>query len=138
MKELYFFREMPRYITVGIVVWGIELAVFYALYYTALFGLILSNVIARSVSSLIGFFLHKNFTFSFDKRADITHIAKYTLLVMFNIPANTAILYILQNLFNNPLCKPMADTIIVICSFLFTKIFIFSKKHNNREQEWNL
>lgn len=133
MKKLYFFREMPRYIFVGIVVWGIELAVFYTLYYMAFFGLILSNVIARSVSSLIGFFLHKNFTFSFDKRIDVAHVTKYTLLVMFNIPANTGILYILQNLFNNPLCKPMADIIIVICSFLFTKIFIFSKKHNNRE-----
>lgn len=130
MKIFTVFGELHRYVIVGVVVWSIELAIFYLLFYGGILGLVFANVLARTVSSFAGFFMHKSFTFTFDGKINTTHALKYIVLVCVNIPINTALLYAMQGLVDSPLCKPISDIVVIMGSFLVTKIYIFGKNRS--------
>jgi putative flippase GtrA len=135
MRFFATFGELPRYIIVGIIIWCIELSIFYILYYGSLLGLVFANILARIASSFIGFFMHRSFTFAFEGKLNTTRVLSYTVLVLLNIQINTMLLYLMQALVNSPFCKPIADIIVIIGSFLFTKAYVFANKHSIKHKE---
>ena len=61
-------RQLLRYVGVGLVVTGVDFVVFLAGVMAAPRLVLLANVVAKLASGVLGFLLHRQFTFSWNHR----------------------------------------------------------------------
>ena len=87
-------------------------------------NIILSNIIARIISSIANFLINKNMVFKSNKNIKI-EIIKYYFLVIIILIINTIILKILSSIINPYLSKIITELSLFILSFIIQKKFIF-------------
>jgi len=117
-----------RYVLVGGVVYVFDFLVFsiFVLINNELYAA--GNVISRVLGALLGFFLHRSWTFKTKYRhSKDRQLLMYIFLLSVNILVSTLLLYILVDLMllNEFHARIIIDSIIIIFTFAVSKLFIF-------------
>lgn len=129
-------RETSRYIIVGGIIYVADFLIYLLVvtFSTSLF--IEGNIIGRIVGAIIGFFLHKHWTFK-GKQIHSTkkQIVNYFLLLLFNIFLSSTLLagfnlywYSLGSIWS----RIFTDVLIIIFTFVCSR-FIFRRHKVNKD-----
>jgi len=122
-----------RYGLVGIVIYAIE----YLVYLTLIFGLavipVYSNMAAKVVAGLIGYFLHRKFTFQKQSSHDVhSDLLKYVICLAINIPVAGIVFYSVSLLgYGLNVTKIIADVICILIAYLQSRYLVFKPAVNN-------
>lgn len=121
-------RDDGRYILVGGIIYAFDFLIFsiFVLIDSDLY--VIGNIVARILGALLGFFLHRNWTFKTEyKLTKKNQLFMYLLLLLGNIFASSFLLFILVDLLliNELYARIITDAIIIIFTFLISKFFIF-------------
>ena len=136
MKELFIllkkYEELLIYIFVGVLTTLVNMIVYY--YFTRIinFSLYTSNIIAWIVAVLFAFFSNKFIVFkSIDKRFKtiFKEGISFTSMRILSLGLEMITLYILISIFswNDMVVKLIAQIIVTISNYIFSKLFIFKK-----------
>lgn len=122
-------KSVTRYFITGGIVYLVDVLTFSLIvlatpdYYQA------ANIVARLTGAIIGFFLHKYFTFSDNQqtRNKKTQLFQYTVLFTTNICFSAALLYLLIDQFrSNPfVARIITDVLVISASYLVSRYIIF-------------
>ncbi len=85
---------------------------------------ILSNIIARIISSISNFLINRNIVFKSFKNIKL-EIGKYFSLVILNLTLNTILLKLLSHIISPYIAKIMVELLLFILSFKIQKKYIF-------------
>ena len=101
--------------------------------------LVISNVIARVISSSVNFTLNRKFVFK-NKDSLWASALKYFSLAAFILLANTLILRLLVNSLgmNKMLAKVLTEIVLYVLSWLVQRFFVFNKKTSPKEKKSEL
>ncbi len=122
-------NESGRYILVGGVVYVFDFLIFsfFVFFNTDLY--LIGNIVARISGALLGFLLHRNWTF----RAEYKHnkknqLFRYMSLLSVNILSSSILLFILVDLvlLGELYARIITDIAIITFTFVISKLFIFS------------
>lgn len=136
MKELFIllkkYEELLIYIFVGVLTTLVNMIVYY--YFTRIinFSLYTSNIIAWIVAVLFAFFSNKFIVFkSIDKRFKtiFKEGISFTSMRILSLGLEMITLYILISIFswNDMVVKLIAQIIVTVSNYIFSKLFIFKK-----------
>lgn len=122
-------NESGRYILVGGVVYVFDFLIFSFFVFVNADLYVIGNIVARISGALLGFFLHRNWTF----RAEYKHNKKnqlfmYMSLLSVNILSSSMLLFILVDLIllGELYARIITDIVIVAFTFIISKLFIFN------------
>lgn len=123
-------NESGRYILVGGVVYVFDFLIFSSFVFINTDLYLIGNIVARISGALLGFFLHRNWTF----RAEYKHNKKnqlvmYISLLSVNIISSSILLFILVDLIllGELYARIITDTVIIAFTFIISKLFIFKE-----------
>lgn len=132
--SLRIFKQFIKFAASSIIGFCVDMILYTILIYCLpeelAFKLIVANVIARVVSSLVNFTLNLKFVFKLKKGKVLKYAGKYFGLAAVNLVLNTTFLSLLVKTagLNEILCKILVETVLFICSYLVQKVFIFKAK----------
>ena len=98
--------------------------IIYSLILTISKNIILSNIVARIISSITNFSINKNIVFK-EKSNLKKQILKYFSLVIIILFLNTTLLKLISHIINPYLSKLIIELILFILSYLIQKKYIF-------------
>jgi putative flippase GtrA len=115
-----------RYVTVGSVSALVEFLIFTGLVERADFPVMLSNVIAVSTVTVLGFAGHKWFTFR-DGRTSTPQAVLYLCQVGINFVLNNVLVYLFVELMRIPpvVAKPLQLALCLVFTFSFSRFVVF-------------
>ncbi len=122
------FHQMLRYGIVGGVVYVSDFATYAAVLWGLPSAYLAANMAGKGVGAVVGFILHKNFTFSWEQKTGAAYQAlAYGLLFGVNIATSSTLLWALVGLagFNAYLIKPIVDLVVIATSFLAGRLWIY-------------
>ena len=91
---------------------------------------ILSNILARIISSIVNYVLNKRIVFK-SKNSKVIEIIKYYSLAVVILIVNTLILKLLSNYIYPLIAKLLTELILFIISFIIQKKYIFKGSDKN-------
>ncbi len=136
MKELYIiskkYKELITYIFVGVLTTIVNLVIYYIFTRICNFSPYTSNIIAWIVAVLFAFFSNKFIVFkSIDKRFKtiFKEGISFTSMRILSLGLEMITLYILISIFswNDMVVKLIAQIIVTVSNYIFSKLFIFKK-----------
>ena len=89
---------------------------------------LIANIVAKITAAVVGFFLHKHFTFSWQQRDGWARQAiLYVFLFVLNIGLSTTLFHACVDLSSLPLLpsKIATDVIIVLTGFVMSRYVVF-------------
>jgi putative flippase GtrA len=122
------FHQMLRYGLVGGVVYVSDFATYAAILWGLPRAYLAANIVGKAVGALVGFVLHKYFTFSWEQKAGAGQQAlSYAALFGVNIATSSALLWLLvgQAGVNAYLVKPFIDGVVIATSFVAGRLWIY-------------
>ncbi len=105
----------------------------YSLFLLTLSNLIISNILARIISSSYNFIVNKKVVFK-SKNYLKKEILNYYLLVIIILMVNTLILKLLSNLISPYFAKVIVEISLFIISYLIQKKYIFKGSDNYKKK----
>lgn len=121
--------QTVRYLIVGGVVFCIDIALFATfLAYAGNQNYLAANAMAKIITAVVAFCLHKKFTFVSEYRYGVRkQFARYIMLVLFNMSLSMFILYIFVSFFSFPeiSSRVSADIIVIIVAFVLSRNVVF-------------
>lgn len=117
-----------RYLIVGGLVYSLDVGLFIVLAAFARSYYLEINVVAKTVSAIVGFVLHKRFTFSWEQRHSIKRqFVLYVLLFVFNISMSTGLIYLLVGRLSLPTLptRIAVDMVVIATAFLVSRYMVF-------------
>lgn len=119
--------QLARYGGVGLVVYAVDLATFWAIATLAPTLYLAANVAGKAAGAATGFVLHKRITFAGTQRHRAPRqAAMYAALLAFNMAASSALLWLAVSL--GAPAKPARiaiDLFVIATSFLASRFVIF-------------
>ena len=123
--------QAVRYFAVGISVVIIDFFTFLLLIYFFPQAYMVANIAGKSAGALIGFFIHKHFTFGGEQeRSTVLQLLLYSCLYLANISLSSFVIYVgveVIELLAVP-AKIVADVLVTANSFVFSRFFVFKQK----------
>ena len=119
-----------RYVAVQLLCYGVDLGIFILVLEHVHASPAVANVASKLAAGLVGFSLHRLFTFRATGQEDIARQAfKYTVLLLLNIPLTSIVLVGLLHIIPGPAyAKIVSDVICVGISFLLTRHVVFRRR----------
>lgn len=117
-----------RYLIVGGVVYGIDVGTFVVLIALAKNHYLEMNVVAKTLSAFVGFFLHRHFTFSWEQRHSMKRqFILYVLLFAFNMALSTGLIYLLVGRLSLPTLpsRIAVDMVVIVTAFIVSRQMVF-------------
>ena len=105
----------------------------YSLIFIQSSNIIISNIIARIISSIINFSINKNIVFK-EKTNFKKQIIKYFSLVIINLLLNTTLLKLISKIINPYISKLLTELILFISSYIIQKNYIFKGSDEYKKQ----
>jgi putative flippase GtrA len=129
------FLEIVKYGQVGIAVYLFDYFVFFILLSISFELYLLANIAGRISGALLGFFLHRKWTFKSDNYLlnRNSQFLIYTILLGFNLIFSSVLLYLAErniHFLDIRYSRIIIDFIIISSSFLISKLFIFRALSN--------
>lgn len=121
-------HQSVRYGLVGLCVVAADFLVYLAGLALAPKAFLVSNVCGKTAGALLGFVLHKRFTFSWQqKHSSGRQLASYLALFLSNLAMSSFLLWLLAvRLEIGPiLAKLLVDGIVIATSFLVSRLWIY-------------
>ena len=123
--------QAVRYFAVGIGVVILDFLSFLLFVFFWPQAYVLANIVGKSVGSLVGFFIHKHFTFAGKQaRSTILQLLLYTTLYLANMVLSSFVIYIGVEIIelSTVLSKLVADILVTANSFILSRFLVFKKK----------
>jgi putative flippase GtrA len=121
-------HQSARYGLVGLCVVAADVLVYLAGLALAPKAVLVSNVCGKTAGALLGFFLHKRFTFSWQQRhSSGRQLASYIVLFLSNLAMSSALLWVLAvrlEIGAIP-AKLLVDGIVIVTSFFVSRLWIY-------------
>ena len=126
--------QAVRYVLVGLLIYAIDISVyalivwFYPDYYIA------ANLLSRITSAVVGFFLHRNFTFSWDHEHGLSRqVVSYLLLLGFNLLLSSVALFFLVDVLDIAEIpgKLITDAMVIVVAFVASRLLVFGQQRNS-------
>jgi len=121
-------HQVVRYGIVGGIVYAADFlafAILMALMPDAYLG---ANIVGKTTGAIIGFLLHKKFTFSWDQKDSAKRqAAAYLLLFGFNVAASSLLMWLLVDFAqaNAFIAKLFVDGIVIAGSFIANRLWVY-------------
>ena len=122
------YKEILKFSASSLISFVVDYILFSALSFTPL-GTILSNIIARVVSSIVNFTINRKFVFK-SKRNLLKSALSYFLLAACILVGNTALMYLLSDVLHiyPMVAKVITEVTFFAISWVAQKFFVFKKK----------
>jgi putative flippase GtrA len=120
--------QSTRYILVGLGVFICDYLTFAVMSNLTDENYLLSNVTGRLIGAIIGFFLHKHITFTWDQKDGVMRqVMSYLLLFATNVFVSTFSLWVVVEYFemNSLISRLLIDVCIIILTFSFSRLFVY-------------
>jgi putative flippase GtrA len=121
-------HQMLRYGLVGGVVYVSDFATYAAILWGLPQAYLAANIVGKGVGAVVGFFLHKHFTFSWEQKAGAGQQAlSYIALFGVNIAVSSVLLWLLvgQLQLSALFIKPVVDAVVIATSFVAGRLWIY-------------
>lgn len=121
-------HQMMRYGIVGGVVYLSDFAAFAAILWFMPNAYLVANVIGKATGALVGFILHRHFTFSWDHKDEAGRQAlSYLLLFATNLAISSLMLWLLVDTagVNAFVAKIFVDILVIASSFLAARLWVY-------------
>lgn len=135
------YKEIVNYLIVGILTTLISLAVYYFCTYTFLnpknaFQLQIANIISWIVSVIFAYFTNRKYVFESTNPNIIKEAISFFISRISTLLMDMGIMFICVTLIgmNDRLAKIISQVVVIISNYLFSKLFVFNKKQNQKEK----
>ena len=121
-------HQMMRYGIVGGVVYLSDFAVFAAILWFMPDAYLLANVIGKVTGALVGFVLHRHFTFSWEQKDKASRQAiSYLLLLAANLAISSLLMWLLVDSVgaNAFIAKIFVDVVVIAVSFVAGRRWVY-------------
>ena len=121
-------HQMMRYGIVGGVVYLSDFAVFAAILWFMPDAYLLANVIGKVTGALVGFVLHRHFTFSWEQKDKASRQAiSYLLLLAANLAISSLLMWLLVDSVgaNAFIAKIFVDVVVIAVSFVAGRLWVY-------------
>jgi putative flippase GtrA len=121
-------HQAVRYAIVGACVFAADFLLYIAVIQVAPGSYIAGNMFGKGVGALLGFVLHKHFTFSWRQRDNgMRQLANYLGLFLSNLALSSFLLWLLVDLagIGRVGAKLVVDCIVIGTSFLVNRLWIY-------------
>jgi putative flippase GtrA len=121
-------HQMMRYGIVGGVVYLSDFAVFAAILWFVPDAYLVANVIGKVTGALVGFVLHRNFTFSWEQKDKTSRqAASYFLLLATNLIISSLLMWLLVDTMgaNAFVAKLFVDIVVIATSFVAGRLWVY-------------
>ncbi|MGB5078524.1 MAG: GtrA family protein [Sphingorhabdus sp.] len=122
------FHQMMRYCLVGGVVYFCDFMVFASMMWLFPGAYLLANILGRTSGALLGFILHRSYTFSWEHKHKASRQAlAYLLLFLGNLGGSSALLWLLVDVghANAFVAKLLVDALIIAMSFVAGRLWVY-------------
>ena len=132
------YKEIVNYLIVGFLTTIVSLASFYLSRYliftsNSQFDIQISNVISWILAVLFAFFTNKKYVFESNKKgkSGFVEMIKFYLSRISTLLIEMFVMWLLTSpiAMNDKIAKLIAQVVVVILNYVFSKLFVF-KKHN--------
>ncbi len=122
------FILIVRYLVVGVLIYTIDMLSFIFSFYLLDLDELIANGFAKILAGILGFLLHKKFTFQINKYKDnAIQKYRYIALLFSTVLVSVLFFYFILMIIRNPVvAKFISDILIVLLSFLISKQWVFS------------
>lgn len=118
-----------KYNLIQLLVYALDLVVFFLAANGLDWSLAASNVLAKSCAGTFAFVSHKYFTFGHRCVQSLwREVVSYAVLLALNIPLSTGVLYLLKNLIPVAAAKVLSDVMCMGVNFFLSKHVVFKKR----------
>ena len=119
-----------RYLIAGGLVFAFDFGVFTGLLLINAHWLFAANIIGKIAGALSGFFLHRHFTFSWQKRQSVvTQFISYGAVLLLNLIISSGLVYLFVISMNIEaiIGRLLSDIVTIVLTFLLSRNLVFSK-----------
>ena len=122
-----------RYLSVQVVVYGLDMGAFLLLLHLAGFSPLTANVSGKVLAGAFAFFAHRVFTFNVaSAEGQASQLLRYCLLLALNIPMSSLVLALLLQVIEAPVpAKLASDLICLFINYWLSKQFVFRRPATN-------
>lgn len=121
-------HQSARYGLVGLCVFAADVLVYLACLAAAPHAFLLGNACGKATGALLGFVLHKRFTFSWrQKDSGLRQLASYIGLFLSNLALSSGLLWLLVTPIGlgAVFAKLMVDMIVIAVSFFVSRLWVY-------------
>jgi putative flippase GtrA len=121
-------HQLVRYGIVGGIVYAADFAAFAMMMVLIPHAYLGANIVGKVAGAVVGFLLHKRFTFSWDQRDSATRQAiAYLLLFLCNLAASSLLIWLLVDFAraNAFVAKISVDGFVIACSFFGSRLWVY-------------
>ena len=138
MKELYLkYKEIINYLIIGVLTTVVSLLVYYISVFTFLdpengIQLQIANIISWAAGVVFAYFTNRKYVFESQEKNKLKEASKFTLARLTTLIMDIIIMLLGVTIlhFNDKIIKIFSQIVIIICNYVFSKIFVFKKKVN--------
>lgn len=121
-------HQAVRYGLVGAIIVALDYLVFYAMLFLAPSAYLVANLAGKVAGALLGFFLHRHFTFAWQQRDEAPRqFISYSILLTGNLIMSSALLWLMiENLHINAFFARLAtDGVVITTSFVLSRLWVY-------------
>jgi len=119
-----------RYLIVGGLVFAFDFGVFTGLVLINAHWLFAANIAGKIAGALLGFFLHRHFTFSWQKRqSGLRQFLSYGAVLLLNLIISSGLVYLFVISMNIEavIGRLLSDIITIFLAFILSRNLVFSR-----------
>ena len=122
-------KKVIKYVFFATITSIINVAVYLITYKYLHAGIIISNVLAYTISISVSFIINKKVVFKNDSDKVLVQIALYLVVKAVSFSLDSAVLYLLKDIlnWNNVLSKIVANASTTISNYTLNNIWVFKK-----------
>lgn len=122
--------EIQKYGLVGIVVYSFDYSIYFFIVSISYEHYLLANILGKVSGALLGFYLHRKWTFKKGNYRFNSHsqFIKYIVLFGFNIVFSSILLFVAESysyILDIRISRILIDVLIITTAFLVSKLLIF-------------
>jgi putative flippase GtrA len=121
-------HQLVRYGIVGVIVYAADFVAFAILMVLMPDAYLAANIVGKTTGAIVGFLLHKKFTFSWDQKDSAKRQAgAYLLLFGFNLAVSSLLIWLLVDFAhaNAFIAKLFVDVIVIAGSFIANRLWVY-------------
>ena len=143
IKELYLkYKEAINYIIFGVLTTVVSLAIYYLSVFTFLnpensVQLQIANILSWVAGVTFAYFTNRKYVFESTEKNKIKEASKFVLARVVTLVMDMLIMWLGVTILhlNDKIVKLISQVIIIISNYVFSKLFVFKKKENNKITE---
>ncbi len=142
MNIYHKYKEIINYLIVGGLTTVLSLAVYYGSVLTFLdpqneIQLQIANILSWTAGVIFSYFMNRIFVFESKEKNKIKEAGKFVSSRIITLLMDMAIMAIGVSVlkFNDKIMKLFSQVVITISNYIFSKLFVFTKKVNNENKE---